>query len=105
MKKFKQIQTISDPALEPYFITKDEYCFTVKENVAPNTNHFRTQGKGKAYEKSLFYFPTFEAALERISTLKLSQKENYSSIQDYIEDYNTISNQIKNYTDGIRSTV
>ena len=105
MKKFKQIQTITDPALEPYFITKDEYCFTVKENVAPNTNHFRTQGKGKSYEKSLFYFPTFEAALERISTLKLSQKENYTSINDYIEDYNIISNQIKNYTDGIRSTV
>lgn len=105
MKKFKQIQTITDPALEPYFITKDEYCFTVKENVAPNTDHFRTQGKGKSYEKSICYYPTFEAALEKISTLKLSQKENYSSIQDYIEDYNTISNQIKNYTDGIRSTV
>jgi len=105
MKKFKQIQTITDPVLEPYFITRDEYCFTVKENVAPNTNHFRTQGKGKSYEKSLFYFPTFESALERIATLKLSQKENYNSLQDYLEDYNVISNQIKNYTDGIRSIV
>jgi len=105
MKKFKQIQTISDPLLEPYFLTKDEYGFTVKENVSPNSNHFRTQGKGKSYEKSLFYFPTFETALERIATLKLSQKENYNSLQDYLEDYNVISNQIKNYTDGIRSIV
>ncbi len=105
MKKFKQIQTINDPALEPYFITKDEYCFTVKENVAPNTSHFRTQGKGKSYEKSLSYYPTFEAALEKISTLQLSQKENYNSIQDYLKDYDSISNKIKIYIDGIRSTV
>lgn len=105
MKKFKQIQTITDPALEPYFITRDEYSFTVKENVSPNSNHFRTKGKGKSYEKSLSYFPTFAAALKKIAMLKLSQKENYTSINDYIEDYNTISNQIKNYTDGIRSTV
>jgi hypothetical protein len=105
MKKFKQIQTISDPALEPYFITKDEYSFTVKENVSPNTSHFRTQGKGKSYEKSLCYFPNFDQALKKIATLKLSTKENYTSIHDYIEDYNVISNQIKNYTDGIRSTV
>jgi len=105
MKKFKQIQTITDPALEPYFLTKDEYCFTVKENVAPNSNHFRTQGKGKSYEKSLFYFATFESALEKIATLKLFEKEYYNSLQDYLEDYNVISNQIKNYTDGIRSIV
>ena len=60
---------------------------------------------GPGLEKSLAYFPTFDAALKKIATLKLSQKENYTSINDYIEDYNVISNQIKNYTDGIRSTV
>ncbi len=87
MKKFKQIQTITDPALEPYFITRDEYRFTVKENVAPNTNHFRTKGKGKSYEKSLSYFPTFEAALKKIATLKLSKKESYTSINRYIYNY------------------
>jgi hypothetical protein len=105
MKKFKQIQTITDPVLEPYFITRDEYSFTVKENVAPNSNHFRTKGKGKSYEKSLSYYPTFEAALKKIAVLKLSQKENYTSINSYIEEYNIISNQIKSYTDELRSTI
>lgn len=97
MKKFKQIQTISDPLLEPYFLTKDEYGFTVKENVAPNSGHFRTQGKGKKYEKSLYYFPTFEACLERIAVLKLSRKEEYSLIKDYIEAYKEISEDLKEY--------
>lgn len=105
MKKFKQIQTITDPVLEPYFITRDEYSFTVKENVAPNSNHFRTKGKGKSYEKSLSYYPTFEGALKKIAVLKLSQKENYTSINSYIEEYNIISNQIKSYTDELRSTI
>ena len=91
--------------LEPYFITRDEYSFTVKENVAPNSNHFRTKGKGKSYEKSLSYYPTFEAALKKIAVLKLSQKENYTSINSYIEEYNIISNQIKSYTDELRSTI
>ena len=97
MKKFKQIQTITDPLLEPYFLTKDEYGFTVKENVTPNSDHRRTQGKGKKYEKSLYYFPSFEASLEKIAILKLSQKENYNSIKDYIGEYNKISNDIKTY--------
>ena len=74
MKKFKQIQTITDPTLEPYFITRDEYSFTVKENVAPNSNHFRTKGKGKLYEKSLAYFPTFDAALKKNSNVKAITK-------------------------------
>ena len=105
MKKFKQIQTVNDPLLHPYFLTKDEYGFTVKENVEPNSGHFRTQGGGKVYEKSLYHFPTFEMALKRIAVLKLSQKENYNSLQEYLEEYNLISNQIKKYTDGIRSTI
>ena len=97
MKKFKQIQTITDPLLEPYFLTKDEYGFTVKENIAPNSGHFRTQGKGKKYEKSLCYFPTFEACLEKIAVLKLSRKEEYSLIKDYIEAYKEISEDLKEY--------
>ena len=32
-KKRKSIQTITDPLLEPFFITKDEYSYAVKEMV------------------------------------------------------------------------
>ena len=43
--KRKSIQTIKDPLLEPYFITKDEYSYTVKENVVSDANHFKSNGK------------------------------------------------------------
>ena len=54
--KRKSIQTITDPLLEPFFITKDEYSYTVKQNVTSDASHFRAKGKAKTYEKSLYYY-------------------------------------------------
>ena len=54
--KRKSIQTITDPLLEPFFITKDEYSYTVKQNVKSDASHFRAKGKAKTYEKSLYYY-------------------------------------------------
>ena len=102
--KRKSIQTITDPLLEPFFITKDEYSYTVKQNVTSDASHFRAKGKAKTYEKSLYYYAEFEQALQKIAELKI-ELENYSSLVEYIENYKLISNQIKNYTDGIRSAI
>lgn len=102
--KRKSIQTITDPLLEPFFITKDEYSYTVKEMVTSDANHFRSKGKSKTYEKSLYYFPEFNQALNKIADLKAT-KGNFDNLVKYIENYKSISNQIKNYTDGIRSAI
>ena len=102
--KRKSIQTIKDPLLEPYFITKDEYSYTVKEMVKSNADHFRSKGKSKTYEKSLYYFPKFDQAINKIAELKTT-KEDFNSLNEYIENYKLIENQIKNYTNGIRSTI
>ena len=56
MNKIKQLTTIEDPNLEPYFITKDDHCYTVQMRVKPNSNHFRTKGKVKEYINSLRRF-------------------------------------------------
>ena len=102
--KRKSIQTIKDPLLEPYFITKDEYSYTVKETVTSNVDHFRSNGKSKTYEKSLYNFPQFDQAVNKIAELK-NTKKDFNSLNEYIENYKLIRNQIKNYTNGIRSTV
>ena len=93
MKKFKGVQTIKDPALEPYFITKDEHCYTLKELVQPNSNHFRTQGEGKSYEKSLSYYPKIEQVLERIARLKMDSKD-YNSLTEYINEFKLVNNNL-----------
>jgi hypothetical protein len=102
--KRKSIQTITDPLLEPYFITKDEYSYTIKERVTSDTNHFRSKGNSKTYEKSLYYYPLFENAITKIAELK-STKTDFNGLDKYLENYKLIKNQIKNYTDGIRSAI
>lgn len=101
VKTRKSIQTITDPLLEPFFITKDEYSYTVKQKVTSDASHFRSKGKSKTYEKSLHYFPTFGAALNKIAILQ-SGGDNYDSLEKYINRYTKISNDIKKYTEGIR---
>ena len=103
-KKRKSIQTITDPLLEPYFITKDEYSYTIKEMVVSDADHFRSKGKSKTYEKSHYYYPEFGQAIAKIAELK-STKDNFDNLEEYMENYKSIKNQIKNYTDGIRSVI
>ena len=102
--KRKSIQTITDPLLEPFFITKDEYSYTVKQNVTSDASHFRAKGKAKTYEKSLYYFANMDQALQKIANLK-SDIGNFDSLEEYINNYLKISTNIKNYTDGLRSNI
>ena len=104
-KKAKSLTVISDPLMEPYYITKDDLCYTVNERITPNKNHFRSKGKGTEYAKPQGYYASFELALIKISEELMHTKRNYDSLSEYIEEYRIISNQIKEYTDGIRSTV
>ena len=96
-KKRKSIKTITDPLLEPYFITKDEYSYTIKMNVTSDKTHFRSkQSTPKTYEKSLFYHPTMEAALIKISVVK-SHDKDYKSLSEYIENYKQVTLNLKQY--------
>ena len=103
-KTRKSIQTITDPLLEPFFVTKDEYSYTVKQNVTSDASHFRSKGNSKTYEKSLYYFTNLGQALNKIANLQAGM-ESYDSLEEYINQYTKISTNIKNYTDGIRSIV
>ncbi len=102
--KRKSIQTITEPLLEPFFITKDEYSYAVKETIKSDASHFRSKGTEKEYEKSLYYYSDLSKALAKIGELKAG-KGNFNSLSKYLEKYQEISNQIKNYTNGIRSVI
>jgi len=102
--KRKSISTITDPLLEPFFITRDEYSYAVKQNVTSDANHFRSKGNAKTYEKTLYYYSSMSQAIEKIAKLK-ADTNDFDSLKGYMENYESISNQIKNYTDGIRSAI
>ena len=103
-KKKKLITTISDPLLEPFYIQKDEMCYTVIERIIPNGDHFRTKNGGKEYAKPQGYYPNFDQALHKVALEKLHNKKDHKSLNSFLDDFRAIELKIKNYTDGIRST-
>ena len=104
-RKAKSITTISDPSMEPYFITKDDVCYTVMERITPNADHFRSKGKGKEYTKPQGYYPEFKQALRKVTQCKLHTRTDYNNLSEFLSEFKTIESNIKNYTDGLRSTI
>lgn len=86
---------IKDPVLEPFHLSKDQYCYTVVETITPdekNLGRFGNKGnknEGKDYEKSLGHYGTLAHALKKIAKLKLDKKPEYDSILEYIKTWET----------------
>lgn len=87
--KSDSITTISDPLIEPFYISKDQHCYTVFENVSSSG------GSSKQYQKSKGHYSSFGACLEIIAQLKVEQKENFNSIKEYIAEWKQIKQKIK----------
>lgn len=97
MPKTNSIKTISDPLLEPFFITRDDYCFTVNERIIPNKAHFRSKEGGKEYFKPQGYYPKLEQALVKIAELKIYTEKELNSLQKLINKYLDIQIEIKTF--------
>lgn len=104
-RKSKEFTTISDPLMEPFYITKDDMCYTVVERIIPDKGHFRTVGKGKEYSKPQGYYPNFEQALRKVADEKLNTGKEYDSLSEFLNEFKEIKSNIKTITDGIRSTI
>ena len=85
---------IEDSTLEPYFIVNSTSGgYTVFERV--------NRGKDdRAYLRSVCYPSTFNHALKVIAKEKLNTSENnhYTSIQEYISKWESITKSIENAT-------
>lgn len=83
---------IKDPLIEPYFITRDQYCYTINEVTTPDPKY---TSSGKTYIRSLGHYSKFNICLEEIALQKLNKK-NYSSIKEYIAEWKKITESFKN---------
>jgi len=88
--------TIRDPLMEPYFIQKDRYNYTVMERVTPTVGFAGKEAKGKELERPIAYLSSFRGALWRISKLKFTNetKGEYNSIKEYISEWENLKNGI-----------
>lgn len=85
---------ITDPAMEPYFISMDDNCMTVNIKVIPDA---RYSDSGKEYTKIVGHHSTLGSALKSIVKDKVNSK-SYDSIQSYMTEY---QNMINSFTEKI----
>ena len=75
---------IYDPEIEPYYVEKDQYCYTVKKK----------NDQGENSQLSFGHYSNFSGCLKRIIKLKMLDQKNYDSIQDFILKWETIQEKI-----------
>ena len=87
---------ITDPKMEPYYIGKDTYCYTVYEVVTPQEKYLEEGSEGKDYEKPLSHFSNFGSALQCVAKLKLNnENDSYKSIREYIDRWDKLTIELK----------
>lgn len=84
---------IQDPAMEPFFITKSSSGgYTVYERVIKGEND-------TPYIKTICYPGNFSYALRSVAKELLnSNKKEYTTIQEYVDTYNDITDRITGAT-------
>lgn len=93
-EEFSSLTIIRDPKIEPYFIGKDSYCYTVYQTITPDVKYTEDNKPGKDYTKALGHFSSFGSCLRSIAKNKVDDKKNYDSIQEYIETFNQVTKEI-----------
>tara|TARA_R110000796_G_scaffold31150_2_gene82870 strand:- start:105 stop:404 length:300 start_codon:yes stop_codon:yes gene_type:complete len=87
---------IKDPKMDPYYIGKDTYCYTVYEIVTPQAKYLEEGSEGKDYEKPQAHFSNFGSALQCVAKLKLNNSQTqYNSIKEYIEKWELLMVELK----------
>ena len=97
-RKARSHTLIKDKLLDPYFITIDDMCHTVNEVVQKNSNHFRSKGKSKSYEKAISFHPNLGSALFAISRY-LKHDKDTRDLDGVLDQYKTIENNLKQFID------
>ena len=88
--------TIKDPLMEPYFIQKDRWNYTVIEKSTSTRGFAGKEATGKEKEKVIGYYSTFSNALYKISKLKFyNAKGEFNSIQEYVEAWKEVRTGLK----------
>ena len=81
------MEFIKDPALGQYFIQIDDLNYSVFRTIIPDS--------GTPYDSLVGHFSDLSRALVKIAEHKARQR-SYDTIKEYIEELNTIKNELKN---------
>ena len=88
---------ITDPAMEPFYISKDNSNFTVIERTTVKRGFRGAVASGKEVENVIGYYSSFKNALNTIAKQKFYvNKGQYSTIKEYIDIWNEVKEGINN---------
>ena len=91
--EYSEVITISDPLIEPFFITKDRYCYTV--NLKTKTNpKYTEKGDSKEIIKSIGHYSSLAHALKVIGKDKVQFKKEYNNINEYIDEFKRVNEEV-----------
>ena len=80
---------IRDPQILPYFITKDQHCYTLNLFISKDKDPTK-----KNYNKTIGHYSNFGDCLLKVSKELTNQKTNYESISEYLETFREIESRI-----------
>jgi len=86
---------IRDPKIEPFFISKDAYCYTIFKTVTPDIRYTEGNKPGKDYVKPLGHYSSFASCLKALAKEKVDNNQSYESIQEYIQTFKSLETSIK----------
>jgi hypothetical protein len=84
--ELSSITLIKDSVLEPYFIGKDSYCYTIYENAVSSEN------ASKTYLRTWGHYTNLSMCLKNVAKLKINKKKEYTSLKEYIDSWTQLLN-------------
>ena len=101
---------IKDPILEPFYVGKDAYNYTVFETVPATLSGKGRRKKdavveldpdGKTYDKPLGYYTTLGNAIGAIAKQKTPKTASFNSIKEYMDELKSINQETQNLINKI----
>lgn len=102
---------IRDPLMEPFFLSKDRYSYTLLETKIATYEGKRGRRpkvtpellkQEKTYESPIGYYTTLEGAIKKIIDLKMERKNKYNSLKSYLSEYKKVLKEISTLFEKIK---
>ncbi len=81
------LRFIKDPALAPYYIQLDDYCYIAQKSTFSEA--------GKEYQNTLGHYSTLSNCLEAIARDD-AKSTNYDSLKAFVERFEQKTEELKN---------
>jgi hypothetical protein len=80
------LRFIKDPAMEPYYIQLDDYCYIAQKSTYSES--------GKEYQMTLGHYGNLNSCLEAMARDK-AKLNNYDSLKEFVNQYESVYEQFK----------